>query len=151
MVLSTRSRYGLRAMFDLALNYGSGPVALKTVAERQKLPEPYLEQIVIGLRKARLLRGVRGAQGGYILTQPPEKITVGDVIRALETTIAPANCAGDGDGPECELADFCPSRAVWAKIGESINNAMDGITLADMIEDYRGMCPSVTLSSAEEK
>jgi Rrf2 family protein len=138
-------------MFDLALNYGSGPVALKTVAERQKLPEPYLEQIVIGLRKARLLRGVRGAQGGYILTRPPEKITVGDVIRALESAITPTNCVGDGDGQECELAGFCPSRAVWAKIGESINNAMDGITLADMIEDYRGMCPSVTLLSAEEK
>jgi len=147
LVLSTRSRYGLRAMFDLALNYGTGPVALKTVAERQKLPEQYLEQIVIGLRRARLLRGVRGAQGGYILTRPPEKITVGDIIRALETAITPANCVGDDSEPGCELADFCPSRAVWAKIGESINNAMDGITLADMIDDYKGMCPSVKLSS----
>lgn len=134
-------------MFDLALNYGGGPVALKSVAERQSLPEQYLEQIVIGLRRAGLVKGVRGAQGGYILTRPPEKITVGDIIRALENAIVPTNCAGDDAQTECEHASFCPSRAVWAKIGESINNAMDGITLASMIEDYRGMCPSVTLSS----
>lgn len=144
MILSTRSRYGLKAMFDLALNYGSGPVALKAVAERQKLPEQYLEQIVIGLRKAKLLQGVRGAQGGYVLTRPPGEITVGDVIRALEGNVAPTHCIADEGDAGCEHLNFCPSRAVWVKIGDSINAAMDAITLENMIDDYKDMCPSVS-------
>jgi Rrf2 family protein len=131
-------------MFDLAMNYGNGPVSLKSVAVRQKLPEQYLEQIVIGLRKARLVVGVRGAQGGYKLTRPPEKISVGDVIRAVETTIVPTSCLGDSDTAGCENMDFCPSRSVWIKIGESMNTAMDAISLQDMIHDYKGMCPSIS-------
>lgn len=144
MIMSTRSRYGLKAMFDLALNYGSGPVALKSVAERQKLPEQYLEQIVIGLRKAKLLQGVRGAQGGYVLSRPPDEITVGDIIRALESTVAPTDCISNEGDIQCEHINFCPSRAVWVKIGDSINTVMDSITLENMINDYKGMCPSVS-------
>jgi Rrf2 family cysteine metabolism transcriptional repressor len=143
-MLSTRSRYGLKAMFDLAMNYGSRPVSLKSVAERQKLPEQYLEQIVIGLRKANLVKGLRGAQGGYVLTRPPAEISVGDIIRAVETDLTPTDCLADPDAAGCEQVNFCPSRSVWIKIGNSINDAMDAISLEDMIHDYKGMCPSIS-------
>ncbi len=144
MMLSTRSRYGLRAMFDLAMNYGSRPVSLKSVAERQKLPEQYLEQIVIGLRKANLVKGLRGAQGGYVLTRPPAEISVGDIIRAVETDLTPTDCLADPGAAGCEQVNFCPSRSVWIKRGNSINDAMDAISLEDMIRDYKGMCPSIS-------
>lgn len=142
LLLSTRSRYGLKAMFDLAMNYGCGPKTLKQIASRQKLPEQYLEQILISLRKAGLIKGVRGAQGGYILTRAPQDITVGNIIRVLENSIATVGCV-QGDGEDvCEDIGFCPSRSVWMQIEKSINDTMDAISLSDMINDYKGLCQS---------
>ncbi|AEE96547.1 MAG: Rrf2 family transcriptional regulator, cysteine metabolism repressor [Clostridiales bacterium] len=136
MKLSTKGRYGLTAMLDLALNYGEEPVALKNVAERQGISEPYLEQLIAGLRKAGLVKSVRGAQGGYILAYPPDKITVGDVMRVLEGPLAPVDCVIENEPVSCEKADHCVTRIIWEKIRDSINQVVDSITLQDMVDEY---------------
>ena len=92
MKLSTRGRYGLRAMLDIAINQGDGPTTLPSISERQGISVGYLEQLMVPLKKEGLIRSVRGAQGGYLLAREPEKITVGDIIRALEGPIAPVAC-----------------------------------------------------------
>lgn len=124
-------------MFDLALCYGKGPnpVPLKAVAERQNLSGHYLEQLIAMLRKAGLVRGVRGAQGGYVLARNPAEITVGDVIRALEGPIAPVYCVNEEEPGNCDEADYCITRTVWARIRDSITEVMDSISLADMCFD----------------
>ncbi|HRS21305.1 MAG TPA: Rrf2 family transcriptional regulator, partial [Clostridia bacterium] len=84
MILSTKGRYGLKIMYELALNYGEGPMSLKEVAQRQQLSETYLEQLIAHLKKAGLVKSIRGAQGGYELIRKPEEISVGEIIRTLE-------------------------------------------------------------------
>ncbi|HHV39353.1 MAG TPA: Rrf2 family transcriptional regulator [Tepidimicrobium sp.] len=133
MRLSTRGRYGLKAMYQLAIHYGEGPIPLKSVADRQNLSENYLEQLVSVLRKEGLLNSVRGAQGGYMLAKPPENITVGDILRILEGDIAPADCVIDG-GYECENEKSCVTKTVWIKIRDSIDEVIDSITLQDMLD-----------------
>lgn len=135
MILSTKGRYGLKMMYEFALNYGTGPMSLKEVAQNQQLSETYLEQLVAHLRKAGLVNSVRGAQGGYELSRKPEEITVGEIIRLLEGPLAPSDCVLD-DEPECSRADYCVTRLIWEKIMESINNVIDSITLNDMVNDY---------------
>lgn len=137
MRLSTKGRYGVQAMLDLALNAGDQHIALKTVAERQGISEHYLEQLIATLRKAGLVRSVRGAQGGYSLAQDPSEITVGDILRALEGSLAPVDCVDDDDPKLCADHNVCVTRAVWTKIRDSINEVVDSITLRDLVEDYK--------------
>lgn len=135
MILSTKGRYGLKMMYEFALNYGTGPMSLKEVAQKQQLSETYLEQLISHLKKAGLVTSVRGAQGGYELTRKPEEITVGEIIRVLEGPLAPSECVID-DEPECSKAEYCVTRLIWEKIMDSINNVIDSITLNDMVNDY---------------
>ncbi|MCL6559223.1 MAG: Rrf2 family transcriptional regulator [Firmicutes bacterium] len=135
MRLSTRGHYGLKAIFDLAQNYGSDPIPLKIVAERQNLSEHYLEQLIAMLRKAGLVKSVRGAQGGYILAREPAKITVGDVIRALEGPIAPVYCVSEEDPGNCDEADYCITRTVWARVRDGLARLLDSINLDDMCRE----------------
>ncbi|MHB8157544.1 MAG: RrF2 family transcriptional regulator [Desulfocucumaceae bacterium] len=135
MRLSTRGHYGLKAMFDLARYHGSGPIPLKTVAVRQNISEHYLEQLIAVLRKAGLVKSVRGAQGGYILAKDPENIQVGEIIRALEGPIAPVECVSEFKAAECDQADFCITRTVWEKVRDSIVQVLDSISLGDMCRD----------------
>ncbi len=135
MKLSTKGRYGVRAMFDLAQHNGQGPISLKSISERQGISEHYLEQLFSGLRKNGLVKSVRGAQGGYVLGREPEKIYVGDIIRVLEGPIAPVDCVAEEDPENCVKADFCVTRTIWEKVRDSIADVFDSITLADMIED----------------
>jgi Rrf2 family transcriptional regulator, cysteine metabolism repressor len=133
MKLSTKGRYGVVAMYDLALQYGKGPIPLRNVAERQNISEHYLEQLMGGLRRTGFVRSVRGAQGGYELTRDPSTITVGDIIRALEGPIAPVDCVIDDEPSDyCCRADSCVTRGIWAKVRDSINQVLDSITLADL-------------------
>lgn len=132
MKLSTKGRYGLRAMVELAALGSAEPVALKTIAKRQDISEYYLEQLFAMLRKDGLIAATRGAQGGYTLNKPPEDISVGDVLRALEGSLWHVECM---DEP-CESADFCPSHALFLRIQESIDNVVNTTTLKDMLEDY---------------
>jgi len=135
MILSTKGRYGLKMMYEFALNYGKGPMSLKEVAQKQHLSETYLEQLIAHLKKAGLVISVRGAQGGYELKRKPVEITVGEIIRVLEGSLAPSECVLD-DEPECSNAEYCVTRLIWEKIRDSINNVVDSITLNDMINDY---------------
>lgn len=137
MKFSTKGRYGLKAMFDLATHHGEGPVALKNIARRQGISEHYLEQLFATLRRAKLVKSVRGAQGGYLLNYPPEQITVGEILRALEGPVGPADCVIDKKSDECMNQDSCVTRVVWARIQQSVNEVIDTTSLADMLEDQR--------------
>ncbi|KJS83906.1 MAG: Rrf2 family transcriptional regulator [Peptococcaceae bacterium BICA1-8] len=139
MKLSTKGRYGVKAMFDLAQNYGSGPIPLNTIARRNNISEHYLEQLIAVLRKAGLVKSVRGAQGGYILNKSPETITVGDIIRVLEGPIAPVDCVNEDEPEHCENADFCITRNIWAKVRDSVAQVLDSITLKDMLEESKNL------------
>ena len=135
MILSTKGRYGLKMMYEFALNYGKGPMSLKEVSQKQQLSETYLEQIIAHIKKAGLVTSVRGAQGGYELGRKPEEITVGEIIRLLEGPLAPSECVLV-DEPECTKAEYCVTRLIWEKIMDSINDVVDSITLNDMVNDY---------------
>lgn len=136
MILSTKGRYGLKMMFELAKKHGSGTMSLKDIAKKQELSETYLEQLISHLRKAGLVNSIRGAQGGYELSRAPADITVGQIIRTLEGPLAPADCVLGGE-PECSKAECCVTRTIWEKIMDSINGVIDSITLQDMINDYQ--------------
>ena len=135
---STRSRYGIHAMYDLALNVDCGPQPIKAIAEREGIPEAYLEQLIAVLKKEKLVTSTRGAQGGYVLARRPEEITVGDVLRALEGGLNLVDCLLEED--TCGKSCACPSRIVWMKIRDGLNNVVDGITLSDMVKDYERVC-----------
>ncbi len=135
MKLSTRGRYGIHAMYDLALNVEGGPQSIKAIAEREGIPEAYLEQLIAVLKREGLVNSTRGAQGGYVLARKPEEITVGDVLRALEGGLGLVDCLDEEDA--CGKSCACPSRIVWMKLRDGLNAIVDGITLRDMTEDYK--------------
>ncbi len=135
MKLSTRGRYGIHAMYDLAVNADAGPQSIKAIAEREAIPEDYLEQLIALLKREGLVTSVRGAQGGYMLARRPEEISVGDVLRALEGGLNLVECLEEEDA--CGKSCACPSRIVWMKMRDGLNKVVDGISLRDMIEDYR--------------
>jgi Rrf2 family cysteine metabolism transcriptional repressor len=135
MKLSTREQDGVRAMVELARSYGQGPLPLTEVSRLQNISLSYLEQIVALLREAGLVVSTRGAHGGYHLAHGPQAITVGDILRALEGPIAPVQCASEVRQPGCcEREEVCLTRPVWEKVRDSIVNALDSTTLADLIE-----------------
>lgn len=134
MKLSTKGRYGLKAMFDLALYYGEQPISLSSIAERRNISLSYLEQLISQLKKAGVVKSIRGAQGGYILNGTPETITVGQVLRALEQ-LAPVDCVTDDY--DCESSEFCVTRVIYQKILDSILETVDNISLQDMLDDYK--------------
>lgn len=134
MRLSTKGRYGLMAMFQLAQEYGNGPIPLRIIAEKQNLSDSYLEQLFATLRKDGLINSVRGAQGGYLLSDEPSQITVGTILRSLEGDLSPADCAGE-DSIECIKEDSCATKLVLIRIKDSIDEVIDSITLKDMITD----------------
>jgi len=134
--LSTRGRYGIHAMYDLAVHFGDGPQSIKLIAERQAIPEAYLEQLIAVLRREKLVISNRGAQGGYRLAREPREITVGDVLRALEGGLNLVDCLLEEES--CGKTCACPSRFVFMKIRDGLNSVVDGITLEDMINEYAG-------------
>jgi Rrf2 family cysteine metabolism transcriptional repressor len=135
--VTTRGEYGMRLMVELAKRFGDGPVSLHAVAEREDLPQAYLEQLAAALRAAGLVKGKRGVGGGYVLARPPSEIRAGDVIRALEGPIEPHICAAEGQPiVNCVREPFCDTRAVWVKLQESMVATLDGITLASLVGSH---------------
>ena len=134
MRLSTRCRYGIHAMFDLAQNVGEGPQTIRSIAERQLVPEQYLEQIIGVLRREGYVKSLRGAQGGYMLAKDPSEISIGELIRLLEGPVLMADCMGDADA--CIRSSQCPSRLVWERLTDCINGVVDAISLQDMLKDH---------------
>ncbi|MDD7739290.1 MAG: Rrf2 family transcriptional regulator [Fusicatenibacter sp.] len=135
MKLSTKGRYGLRALIDLASHDGEGAVSIQSISERQGISESYLEQLVRPLRKAGLIESVRGAGGGYVLAKPADAISVGDILRVLEGSLDAVTCPANQENGNCEEADFCVTRFVWQKINDSITNAVDGISLGELVRE----------------
>ena len=136
MKIGSKGHYGVRAMVALARAYGAGPLPLSGIAAQEDLSSAYLEQLMIRLRRAGLVEGSRGAHGGYILVQDPSRVTVGQVMRALEGPVALLECASELDDPSCcEKESDCPSRLVWQKMKESIAQVMDSTTLADLCRE----------------
>ena len=119
MKISTKGRYGLRLMADLAVHYEQGLLPLKEIAARQEISEKYLEQIMMQLNRSGLVRSVRGAQGGYRLAQPPGDITVGAVLRVLEGSLSPVDCIACG-APGCDRMEQCVTVGVWRKLDEAV-------------------------------
>ncbi len=135
MRLSTKGRYGARAMLDLALNFGKEPVLLKDIARRQEVSEKYLEHSISALRKAGLVRSIRGARGGYILAKSPSEIRLSKIMEVLEGSMAPVDCVDD---PQvCHRVNLCVTRDIWAKMKEAIDNILESITLQDMVEQQK--------------
>lgn len=132
MKISTKGRYGLRIMTDLAVNCTDGCVSLKDIAEREHLSEKYLEQIIGKLTKAELVESVRGAKGGYHLTRPAEKITVEDILKATEGSLAPVACAED-EG-RCQNYCDCVTSFIWTEIYKATISVVSSITLRDLAE-----------------
>lgn len=136
MMLSTKGRYGLKAMLELALNYNKGNLSIKQIAEKHGLSENYLEQLFAVLKKKKLVNSTRGAFGGYALAKPPEEISVGEVLRTLEGTLDPVDCAHINGDKECSTEDYCVTKYVWEKISDSVRSVVDNIYLIDMVKDY---------------
>jgi Rrf2 family transcriptional regulator, iron-sulfur cluster assembly transcription factor len=138
MKLSTKGRYGLRAVLDLAIHNAEDAVALSQIAERQGISMNYLEQLIAKLKRAGLVNGIRGAQGGYKLALPAEEISVGAILRALEGDLNPVDCSevNPGDG-NCSNSDLCVTKYVWKRISDSINEAVDGIMLSELVAESK--------------
>lgn len=148
MILSTKGRYGLKAIFELALNYGSGPVSLKKIAEKYDISESYLEQLFAKLRKSGYIDTVRGPQGGYFLARKPDEITVGMILRTLEGDITTSECVSK---EVCSRESICATRVILEKIENSINNVIDNITLADMYEERKTNLINLTEEKDEQE
>lgn len=134
MTISTKARYGLRMMVELADHYGKGPVLLKDIAQNQSLSEKYLSRIVIDLRTAGLVDSFRGANGGYVLSRDPSEITVRQVVWALENT-TPVECVRDPG--VCDRISSCPTYDVWKTLDQAIYATLEKITLDDVLNNSR--------------
>jgi len=139
MKVSTRGRYGLKAMIDLAANCMDGScVSLKSIAKRQGISEAYLEQLMATLKKNGFVKSIRGAQGGYILKKEAEKISVGDILRVLEGPLDVVECVSDKKNTGCGSGDCkkCVTKNVWEKISDTLSEVVDSISLKTLADEY---------------
>lgn len=136
MKLSTRGRYGLKLMLDLAIHYGEQYIPLKEIAKRQELSEKYLEQLMLKLNRAKLVRSARGLNGGYRLIKAPEEISVGEVLHAVEGSLAPVDCL-EGGTAGCAHLDTCATIGLYRRIKDAVDNVVDHTTLQDLVNDYQ--------------
>lgn len=131
MKISTKGRYALKLMLDIAMNSNGAAVSLRDIATRQGMSDKYLEQIISTLNKAGYVKSIRGAQGGYILTKQPKEYTVGMILRATEGSLAPVSCVDS----ECEREEKCVTYVVWKKINDAVTEVVDSITLQDLLDE----------------
>ncbi len=133
MIISTKGRYALRLMLDLAINGKGECISLKNISERQEISVKYLEQIVNALNRAGFVKSVRGPMGGYKLIKEPEEYTVGMILRAIEGSLAPVSCL-ETEVNECPRKEKCVTLSIWEELNTAINNVVDNITLKDLVE-----------------
>lgn len=143
MKISTKGRYALRLMLDLAMHNTGEAISLKDIAKRQEISDKYLEQIISILNKAGYVKSVRGAQGGYMLKKEPKEYTVGMILKLTEGTLAPVSCVEEDS--ECEREGSCVTYMVWKRINDAINNVVDDITLADLVEWQMQKCDNYVI------
>ena len=139
-LISTKGRYALRAMVDLAQNKDAGLVPLADIARRQGISEKYLESIVSALSKAGFISGQRGKGGGYKLTRDPKDYTLGEILRAAEGSLAPVNCLDCSNGTICPQVSTCSTVGVWRDLGRVTSSYLDSKTLADLVHPEGGSC-----------
>jgi Rrf2 family protein len=132
MKVSTRGRYGLRALLDLALHQGEGLVLLKDIARREEVSLPYLEHVITPLIAAGLVKSMRGARGGVSLLKPPSKIKLSEVVELLEGSITPVDCVNNP--ASCHRSAFCVTRDIWVEVKEAMSQVLDSTTLQDLVE-----------------
>lgn len=133
MKISTKGRYALRLMIDLAINDTGSPVSIKDVAKRQGISDKYLEQIISVLNKAGYVKSIRGPQGGYVLKKAPKDYTVGMILRLTEGSLAPVACVED-DATDCERQNGCVTYILWKKISNAVSEVVDNVTLKDLVD-----------------
>ncbi|MGN6713316.1 RrF2 family transcriptional regulator [Anaerocolumna jejuensis] len=138
MKISTKGRYALRLMLDLALHNTGEYVTIKSISARQEISDKYLEQIITQLSRAGYVKSTRGAQGGYRLAKAPEEYTVGMILRLIEGSLAPVSCLEDGADP-CSRTSQCATLEVWKELYDAINNVVDNITLADLVDKQNSL------------
>ncbi len=138
MKISTKGRYALRLMLDLALNNTGEQITIKSIAARQEISDKYLEQIISLLNRAGYVKSVRGAQGGYKLTKNPSEYTVGMILRLTEGNLSPVDCIEE-ETNECSRCDDCVTREVWLQLYDAINSVVDRITLQDLVDKKRNL------------
>jgi len=134
MKLTMKGDYGLRAMLDLAHHYGQGPIQSNDIAGRQYIPEPYLDQLLVTLRRAGLIKSVRGPQGGHMLARHPQQITMGEVIQVLEGYVPPMECLPDPSF--CQLSPDCALREVWIKVDEFTRQLLMHTTIEELARKH---------------
>ena len=149
MKLSTKGRYGLRAMIDLARYSEVEPVSINSIAARHNISERYLEQLVALLRKAGLVKSIRGATGGYILAKNAAEISVGDILRALEGSLEPVKCAAFYSEEGCMASDGCVTKYVWQKINDSINETVNQMMLDELVRESKNLNPAGACDSSK--
>ncbi|MEW6142938.1 MAG: RrF2 family transcriptional regulator [Chloroflexota bacterium] len=132
MKLSTRVRYGMRALVDLSAHYGEPPQLIREIARRQGISQHYLEQIIIVLKSAGLVKSIRGAKGGIILAKAPSQIKLSDVMKVLEGSTAPVECVDDAG--VCIRSPYCVMRDVWSEMKDAINGVLEARTLQEMVD-----------------
>lgn len=135
MRLSTKSRYGTRAVMDIAMHAHEGPVTLADISSRQEISRKYLGQIIHQLLAAGILESIRGPQGGYILGRSAKNMKLGEIIRALDGSMAPVRCVDKGG--LCHRTPTCAAREVWAELKRSLDAVLDSVTIADLAERQR--------------
>ncbi len=132
MKISTRTRYGMRALLEIALAYGAGPVQIKTIAERQNISNKYLEQLIAIIKSAGFVRSLRGPHGGYVLAKPPQDIKLSEIFRALEGPVLTVECVENKDA--CASYADCVTRRLWIEVNDAILNVLEDKTLVDLVE-----------------
>ena len=138
MRLSTKGRYGVRAMLDLAIHEAIGPVSIKNISQREGISVNYLEQIFNQLRRAGLVRSIRGPGGGFLLARPSKEVTAMDIIKALKVPVVPVFCVDEEDEiSQCERMDSCVSRLLWQRLGEKIKEILKATSLEDLLIEAR--------------
>ena len=144
MKISTRGRYALRMMLDMALSDSDKPVRVKEIAERQEISEKYMEQIMPILTKSGYVKSFRGNNGGYMLAKEPEEYTAGDIIRTTEGSLAPIACLDDVPN-RCERQDQCSTLEFWEGLKKVIDQYVDSVTLADLVNNHEEKCGKLDL------
>ncbi|MEI6126198.1 MAG: Rrf2 family transcriptional regulator [Pseudomonadota bacterium] len=142
MKLSTKGRYGARAMVDIAMQNAQGPALMKDIATRQNISPKYLDHILSALRRAGLLKNIRGRGGGYMLTRPAAQINLKNIIEAVEGSLAPAECVDNTS--ICDRISQCPTRDIWKKLKETIENVLEETTLESLIDAQKAKEPHAT-------
>lgn len=132
MKLSTRARYGTRAMLELALHYGEGPILVKDIAKSQEISRRYLEHLIVSLQAIGLVKTIRGKKGGCVLSKSPSEIKLSEIVETLEGSVAPVDCIVDSK--LCSREKLCVTRDIWIKMKEAIMNVLNSITLEDMVK-----------------